>query len=82
MNAIEQAKFLRNARFPRPIRRVDRGDPPAMDRAGLDVLLVHSLPNICYLTGFQTPLSDWYHCLILPRDGEPVLQVCDPDSQR
>ena len=51
----------------------------AMDRAGVDVLLVHSLPNICYLTGFQTPLSDWYHCLVLPRDGEPVLQVCDPE---
>lgn len=42
-------------------------------------LLVHSIPNICYLTGFQTPLSDWYHCLILPRDGKPVLQVCDPE---
>jgi Xaa-Pro dipeptidase len=51
----------------------------AMDRAGADVLLVHSIPNICYLTGFQTPLSDWYHCLILPRDGAPALQVCDPE---
>ena len=50
-----------------------------MDRAGVDVLLVHSIPNICYLTGYQTPLSDWYHCMILPRNGEPVLQVCDPE---
>ena len=49
----------------------------AMDRADVDVLLVHSLPDICYLTGFQTPLSDWYHCAIVPRDGELVLQVCD-----
>jgi hypothetical protein len=51
----------------------------AMDAAGINVLLVHSLPNICYLTGYQTPLADWYHCLILPRVGEPILQVCDPE---
>ena len=38
----------------------------AMASAGIDVLLVHSLPDICYLTGFQTPLSDWYSCLVLP----------------
>lgn len=50
-----------------------------MDRLRLDVLLVHSLPNICYLTGFQTPLSDWYHCLILPRNGDLALQVCDTE---
>ena len=50
-----------------------------MDRAEVDVLLVHSLPNICYLTGFQTPLSDWYHCLVLPRIGEPAAAVCDPE---
>ena len=58
-----------------------RGSRPHAPRwtAPSDVLLVHSLPNICYLTGFQTPLSDCYHCLVLPRDGEPVLQVCDPE---
>lgn len=48
-----------------------------MRRIGLDVIVVHSLPDICYLTGFQTPLSDWYSCLILPLEGAPVLQVCD-----
>ncbi|MEP7064173.1 MAG: Xaa-Pro peptidase family protein [Betaproteobacteria bacterium] len=49
----------------------------AMARADVDVLVVHSLPDICYLTGFQTPLSDWYSCAIVPMEGEPVLQVCD-----
>jgi Xaa-Pro aminopeptidase len=49
----------------------------AMYARNLDVLLVHSLPDICWLTGFQTPLSDWYSCLVLPLTGEPVLQVCD-----
>jgi Xaa-Pro dipeptidase len=54
----------------------------AMDGAGLDLLVVHSLPNICYLTGFQTPLADWYHALIVPRAGAPVLQVCDGELAR
>lgn len=49
----------------------------AMDAAQLDFLVVHALPNICYLTGFQTPLADWYHCAIVPRSGDVVLQVCD-----
>jgi Xaa-Pro dipeptidase len=51
----------------------------AMRREELDLLLLHSIPNICYLTGFETPLADWYHCLIVPIDSEPVLQVCDPE---
>ena len=25
----------------------------AMDQTGLDMLLVHYLPNICYLTGYE-----------------------------
>lgn len=49
----------------------------AMAREGIDVLLLHSLPDICWLTGFQTPLSDWYHCLIVPASGELTLQCCD-----
>ncbi len=51
----------------------------AMAEMGLDVLIVHSLPNIYYLTGFQTPLADWYHCFILPQDGAQMLQVCDTE---
>jgi len=51
----------------------------AMADEGIDLLLVHSLPNICYLTGFQTPLADWYHCLVLPLEGEPALQLCDTE---
>jgi Xaa-Pro aminopeptidase len=49
----------------------------AMGAQGLDLLLLHHLPSVCYLTGYQTPVSDWYTCLIVPLAGEPVLQVCD-----
>jgi Xaa-Pro aminopeptidase len=49
----------------------------AMRDVGIDVLLLHSLPDICWLTGYQTPLSDWYSCAIVPLQGEVALQVCD-----
>ncbi len=32
----------------------------AMDAQGLDLLLLHHLPSVCYLTGYQTPVSDWW----------------------
>jgi len=49
----------------------------AMVEQGLDLLLLHHLPSVCYLTGYQTPVSDWYNCLIVPLEGELTLQVCD-----
>lgn len=48
-----------------------------MAEAEIDVLLVTDLSNICYLTGFQTLVSDWYSCLIIPSQGDLVLHVCD-----
>ena len=49
----------------------------AMARAGLDFALVHNMANLCYLTGHQTPMADWYNCLLVPASGELTLQVCD-----
>src|SRR5262245_46560809 len=49
----------------------------AMAEQGLDLLLLHHLPSVCYLTGYQTPVSDWYNCLIVPPAGPLTLQVCD-----
>ncbi|HKW48655.1 MAG TPA: Xaa-Pro peptidase family protein [Gemmatimonadaceae bacterium] len=49
----------------------------AMRDADIEVLLLHSLPDICWLTGYQTPLADWYSCAIVPLQGEVVLQICD-----
>ena len=80
---VRQKRFPSEAAFPEEeyaerLVRVRR----SMHDAGLDLLLVHSLPNICYLTGYQTPLSDWYHCLIVPSSGALTLQVCDTELAR
>jgi Xaa-Pro aminopeptidase len=46
-----------------------------MDEKGLDVLLVTFGPNISYLSGYQSFGSGWYSCMVLPRDGEPILHM-------
>ena len=52
----------------------------AMSSHSLDGLLVHSLPEICYLTGFQTALIRAYACLVVPAQGECAL-VIERDEQ-
>lgn len=49
----------------------------AMDKAGVEVLLVHNTPDICYLTGFQTFFATWYSCLVVPLAGDLVLQTAE-----
>jgi Xaa-Pro aminopeptidase len=44
-----------------------------MDDQGIDCLLVHSFPNICYLTGLETVAPHKYFMLAVPLKGEPVL---------
>ncbi len=46
-----------------------------MAQEGVEMLLVRSPENICYLTGFETPSFYGYQCLILAPDCEPVLIV-------
>src|SRR5262245_48303187 len=56
--------------------RVDR-TRQAMMAQGIDLLVVHGMPNICYLTGHETPMSDWYACLLVPAEGALTLHACD-----
>ena len=37
--------------------------------------LVHAIVDNCYLSGYQTLWPEAYACLIVPRDGEPFMQV-------
>ncbi len=46
-----------------------------MAERGLDALLVTDVPNICYLSGYETFVPNNFACLMLPGDEEPTLQV-------
>ena len=64
-----------DAEYAERLARVRR----AMAAQGLDLLLLHNLPSVCYLTGYQTPVSDWYTCLIVPLEGDLTLQFTVPE---
>ena len=48
-----------------------------MAEDGLDLVLVTYINNACYLTGYQTPLANWYVCIAVPIEGELVAHVLD-----
>ena len=50
-----------------------------MEAVGVDVLLVTSPLNLCYLAGYNTFSVDLHACLLVPRQGEPVIQVSAMD---
>ena len=45
----------------------------SMGERGVDALLVHHFPNICYLSGYQSWNTGDYYVLFVPQRGEPVL---------
>ena len=46
----------------------------------IDVLLVHSAVDLCYLTGYQTLWPDAYACLVLPLDKPPFMQLGEVEA--
>jgi Xaa-Pro dipeptidase len=48
-----------------------------MDEPALDALLVSFIPDVCYMSGYQAFAADLYACMVLPREGEPSLQVAE-----
>jgi Xaa-Pro aminopeptidase len=48
-----------------------------MAESGLDALLVTEVPNVCYLSGFETFVPNNFACMILPGAGDPTLQVAE-----
>jgi Xaa-Pro aminopeptidase len=78
VRAFLDAKLPREAAFPQAeydarLARVRE----AMRHAGLDVLLLQHMPNICYVSGHETSMADWHHCLVVPVKGELTLQAPD-----
>ena len=49
----------------------------AMERDGLDALLIRSPESITYFSGYETPGYYRYHCIVVPRNAEPVFVVRD-----
>jgi Xaa-Pro dipeptidase len=49
----------------------------AMREKSIDLLILNNLATVCYLTGYETPMSDWYVCLFVPAHGDVVLHACD-----
>ncbi len=48
-----------------------------MAERGLDALLIRGPENITYFSGYETPGYYRYHCVVVPRVGEPVFVVRD-----
>ena len=48
-----------------------------MGRMELDALLVRGPENITYVIGYETPGYYKYHCVFIPRLGEPIFLVRD-----
>ena len=48
-----------------------------MGDAGIEVLLVTHLPNLYYLTGYNTIIPNRYACLVLPIEGSPMIHIAD-----
>ncbi len=49
----------------------------SMEEAGLDALLIRGPENITYFIGYETPGYYRYHCIVVPKKGEPVFLVRD-----
>lgn len=49
----------------------------AMARQGLDALLIRGPENITYFIGYETPGYYKYHCVVVPKDGQPIFLVRD-----
>jgi Xaa-Pro dipeptidase len=49
----------------------------SMHELGLDALLLRSQENITYFSGYESPGYYKYHCVVCPKDGEPVFLVRD-----
>ena len=49
----------------------------AMATMDLDALLIRGPENITYFSGYESPGYYRYHCIVVPRHGEPVFVLRD-----
>ena len=48
-----------------------------MAKSDLDALLIRGPENIAYFSGYKSPGYYRYHCIVVPKHGEPVFVVRD-----
>ena len=58
------------------VRRFD-AIQSAMEQADLDAILIRGPENITFFSGYETPGYYKYHCIVVPRNAEPVFVVRD-----
>lgn len=58
------------------VRRYDKIQA-AMAENDLDALLIRGPENIAYFNGYESPGYYKYHCIVVPKDGEPVFVIRD-----
>ena len=51
-----------------------------MEAEGLDLLLLTHTCDLNYVAGYDTFASDIYACLVVPREGDPVLHAMNVES--
>jgi Xaa-Pro dipeptidase len=60
-------------------QRLDRARA-RMDERGVDVLLVHHFPDVCYLSGYHTLFLNGYASFVLPMTWEPSLIIWENEA--
>lgn len=78
LTALKSQPISKESAFPEQDyrQRLDRARRDMAER-GLDALLVTHVPNICYLSGFETFVPNSFACLVLLPSGQPTLQVAE-----
>ncbi|WP_020574513.1 M24 family metallopeptidase [Actinopolymorpha alba] len=59
--------------------RVDRLQA-VLRQEGVDVAVVHTPENVCYLSGHATPGYYTYQCLVVPATGEPAVLTRETET--
>ena len=76
MSKIERKLLFSEGEYQQRSDRIRR----VMEERGLDVLLLHSLPTLHYVTGFQTIALRAYSCFVMGVEGDGTI-VVERDEQ-
>jgi Xaa-Pro aminopeptidase len=73
---VHKERSFEPAEYANRLQRVRQ----SMAKHKIDVLLVHSAVDLCYLTGYQTLWPDAYACLVVPLEQPPFMQLGEVEA--